>query len=509
MNTVPQAKLERLPLDQELSPLGDALRYLRHGSDTLALAREDRGHSELLHWAEGRWRWAAASDAALRLHFEALDAFWDRAQRAARESRDQQLFRRQVSWYHRSNSADGFAAMIKAAGAAHLYGERHYPDWPSYDPETGAGVRTVSRSELDPLHCLGVANGVVDLRTGRLLRADQAKSAMMTRHAPTGYYPTAAETAIVNQLLAPFGPDAYWLLNLIGRSLRGERDKHFLLIWGQPNSGKTTLLEALRAVFGAELTVALSDGALAPERGGRGSGRATPELAKLEGKRLAFAPEAGSWRIDAERVKAFTGEDTITARLLRENEHDFVINALLIMTGNSVPRLRLEDQAVADRLLALEQQAIPLAERWTGERADRPNLATAIRSDSEPAAQARADLLRRIIEAGQADRAPLPESVQAAIATAIAQDVPEALAWIRENVQRSAEPSEVVLTDELWESLRQALPDGEGVRGYRNRQSLSRAAVGELGSLSQIKSDGRVKRGWRGWRLTDGEAPFE
>ena len=152
---------------------------------------------------------------------------------------------------------------------------------------------------------VGVQNGIVDLRTGKLREATQQDR--ITKFSPVRY-DAAAQCPRFEQFLEEvFGGDRElirFVQKAAGYSLTGSTQEQCVFAcWGSGANGKTTLLETLLLVFG-DYAVDLPFMAL---EASRNSG-VPNEGMKLLGARLVKAVEIREGRrIDEARLKAWTG----------------------------------------------------------------------------------------------------------------------------------------------------------------------------------------------------------
>lgn len=178
--------------------------------------------------------------------------------------------------------------------------------------EPGMTAR-LNELDSDPM-LLGVANGVLDLRSAQLLPV--APSLMVTKRCPVAFNPNAiAPTldAFIQRItrgkpnLAPF------LQRLAGYVLTGEvHEQCFAFLHGLGRNGKTTYAELLRWLLG-DYAVVLPTTTLMLAK--RDPGAATPDLMLLKGSRLALASELEeNARFAEAAIKAMTGGDTMQAR---------------------------------------------------------------------------------------------------------------------------------------------------------------------------------------------------
>jgi putative DNA primase/helicase len=197
---------------------------------------------------------------------------------------------------------------------------------------------------------INALNGVVDLRTGKLLPHD--RSYLMTKLAGAEY------------LLGPEGDCLHWentlatildcddelfrfLRRLFGMALVGESSEAILpILHGSGSNGKTIVTETILDAFGEYGMKAPSDLLLAKQ-----SNEHPTAIADLFGRRLVLAAESDEGRRLAEgTVKELTGGDTIRARRMRENYWSFRPSHTIVLTTNHKPRVRGTDYAIWRRL---------------------------------------------------------------------------------------------------------------------------------------------------------------
>lgn len=209
---------------------------------------------------------------------------------------------------------------------------------------------------------LNAANGVVNLRTGRLGPHDPAL--MMTRLAAAAYDPDARHPD-VDAVLGCLDPgDVAAVMMLLGVAATGHTGGDHLPVFdGKGSNGKTTLLTAA--------TSALGDYA-APVPGElvmRTNGDEHPAVkATLRGRRLAYVEETeedGGLRL--ERVKAITGGGAITARVLYGQWFTFEPSHTLVIATNHRPVVNSAEHATWRRL-----HLVPFHHRYGTGVSDRP-----------------------------------------------------------------------------------------------------------------------------------------
>jgi len=118
---------------------------------------------------------------------------------------------------------------------------------------------------------------------------------------------------------------------------------------GPAGTGKSTFGETLLAVLG-DYAVGVSPDILNVAKDAK-HGSARPDLARLQGVRLAFANETkAGQRLDEGMLKSMTGGDTVTARQLYQAEFDFRPTHKIWFRTNYPPVLDGGDSGVRRRL---------------------------------------------------------------------------------------------------------------------------------------------------------------
>ncbi|MFM0231087.1 phage/plasmid primase, P4 family [Paraburkholderia sediminicola] len=179
-------------------------------------------------------------------------------------------------------------------------------------PKPGMTVR-LRDLDADPM-LLGVANGVLNLRTGNLL--PPSPSLLVTKRCPVPFDPGATAPtldAFIKRITRGKPTLAKFLQRLAGYVLTGAvHEQCFAFLYGLGRNGKTTYAELLRWLLG-DYAVVLPTTTLMLAK--RDPGAATPDLMLLKGSRLALATELEeSARFAEAAIKAMTGGDTMQAR---------------------------------------------------------------------------------------------------------------------------------------------------------------------------------------------------
>ena len=210
---------------------------------------------------------------------------------------------------------------------------------------------------------LGVANGIVDLRRGRL-RAARPED-LIALYSPVAFDPEAKCPRFEQFILEVCNGDqelVSFMQRAIGYSLTGRTDEQALfLCYGTGANGKSTLLGVLHYILG-DYAVNVPFSAL--EKLGRSN--IPNDLAMLAGRRFATAIETGEdVRLNESRIKAITGGDPITARYLYHENFTFDPTHKLWLAFNHKPRIADESEGMWRRV-----RLIPFTRQFSGEERD-------------------------------------------------------------------------------------------------------------------------------------------
>ncbi|MHB8234313.1 MAG: DNA primase family protein [Solirubrobacteraceae bacterium] len=211
---------------------------------------------------------------------------------------------------------------------------------------------------------LNVANGTLDLSTGRL-RAFE-RNDLITLQTAVAFEPDASCPRWERFVAEIFAGDVEliaFMQRLVGYCLTGDtREEVLTVLEGVGCNGKSTLVAALKALLGPYAVTAPFD-TFMRARGDRGPRN---DLARLRYARLVTASESGAGRsLDEATVKEITGGDTIAARFLYGEHFEYAPQFKLMLVTNHRPRVDGADEALWRRL-----RLVPFTESFEG-RQDR------------------------------------------------------------------------------------------------------------------------------------------
>jgi P4 family phage/plasmid primase-like protien len=147
-----------------------------------------------------------------------------------------------------------------------------------------------------------------------------------------------------------------YLRRLLAYFMTGEiTDRHFYIFVGSGMNGKSTLIKLMEIMLG-DFYKGLSESVMISQDR---IGSCTPELLPLLDARLGVLPEnRENVSLHSERLKAFTGDDTLVCRPLYSEEINFTTHAKLVLMTNTLPRFNASDKAMNDRLVVLPFHAV-------------------------------------------------------------------------------------------------------------------------------------------------------
>lgn len=226
-----------------------------------------------------------------------------------------------ISWAHSSRSNSRLRGAIESAKS---------------DPRVEVAVDKWDNDE----NLLGVLNGVIDLKTGELLKG--RPDLYITRRAPVTY--TAGHTNKKWDEFLDFatgGDVEYknWLQRAAGYSLTGSSKYDILfLVYGPAGSGKNTFVEALVKCLGTQQYAWPLDSSILAQGDGTSSSTDLYHWAELRGRRVVWVDELPETeRVKENAVKKLTGSSEISARSPGEKPFTFASQAKLWISTNHRP----------------------------------------------------------------------------------------------------------------------------------------------------------------------------
>ncbi|MEO8298883.1 MAG: phage/plasmid primase, P4 family [Burkholderiales bacterium] len=155
-----------------------------------------------------------------------------------------------------------------------------------------------------------------------------------------------------------------WIHRFCGYALTALTvEQFFLFLFGHGANGKSVFTEVLRDLFG-DYSLAVAPATLCDDK--RTGAGASPDLARLDGMRLAIAPEAETSSTLAESlVKGLIAGDVMSVRVPYGMPFEMKPVLKLMMTGNHKPRILSTDRGIWRRV-----RLVPFLANFEG-RADK------------------------------------------------------------------------------------------------------------------------------------------
>ncbi len=301
---------------------GNAERFLARHRETVHYCSPRR---RWLTWTGQRWEWDESSivqrlvkETVRGIRLEAKDA----ADMTVRQSLEE--------WAVKSESAGKRNALEELARS-----------------ETGIPVR-IDQLDTDPM-LLNCSNGTVDLRTGAML--PHSREHMITKCTGVAYragHESPVWQDVLNKMTGGDVELEGYLRRVAGYALTGlASEKKFFFLYGPPNSGKSSYIQALQ--------VAMGDYARSTpfetwtER--RNAGENRDDLVALQGVRLVTSGEVSrSARWNTALIKQITGGDTISAQRKFETMIEFRAACTIILAANDAPKAHDDDDGFWSRM---------------------------------------------------------------------------------------------------------------------------------------------------------------
>lgn len=228
----------------------------------------------------------------------------------------------------------------------------------------GGCAATTDQWDTDPW-LLGVPGGVLELQSGKMLEAERGQ--YITKQCPVA--PAAGTPKrwleFLHQVTDDNEPLIAFLHRCAGYWLTGSAREHSLtFLYGTGANGKSVFMRTLGGILGVDSLQYAASCQMVVFTESKVERHST-ELARLRGARLVMAEEtAGGAKWDQAKIQWLTGEGSVTARFMRQDDFTFKPQFKLLFAGNHKPQLRSVDEAIKRRFhLVPFTVTIPLERR--------------------------------------------------------------------------------------------------------------------------------------------------
>lgn len=213
----------------------------------------------------------------------------------------------------------------------------------------------VPAGELDKHHYyLGVANGIVDLRTGALLPPDP--KLRITLSTNCDYVQNARAPVFEQTIKDVFSDDlemVEYVMRVFGYALMGNPIEDIMFFpFGSGANGKSTIFNAIRLAMGGYARTAEASSFVSDDGGANNAGGAREDLVRLRGARFVYVnePDEGS-ELREGTVKSMTGGDEISARgMYAKNSIEIKPTWVVFMPTNHKPIIKGSDNGIWRRM---------------------------------------------------------------------------------------------------------------------------------------------------------------
>lgn len=211
-----------------------------------------------------------------------------------------------------------------------------------------------SRFDSD-IYIFNCKNGTLHIDTGEF--TEHRSTDLLTKISTVTYDPNAHSprfSSYIDEIMSGDADRARFLQKILGYGLTGDtRHECMTILYGvTTRNGKGTLCESVLKVLG-DYGCASRPETIALKSYTNGS-QPSEDVARLAGVRFVNIPEPGKGMVlDAAKVKAMTGNDTLNARFLHENSFDFRPQFKIYVNTNYLPVINDMTLFSSDRIIII------------------------------------------------------------------------------------------------------------------------------------------------------------
>jgi len=205
------------------------------------------------------------------------------------------------------------------------------------------------------IYAFNCKNGTLHIDTGEF--TEHRSTDLFTKISPVTYDPTAHSerfSTYIDEIMSGDTERAEFLQKILGYGLTGDtRHECMTILYGATTrNGKGTLCESVLKVLGEYGCTSRAE-TIAMKNYTNGS-QPSEDVARLAGVRFVNISEPTKGMVlDAAKIKAMTGNDTLNARYLHENSFDFQPQFKIYVNTNYLPVINDMTLFTSDRIIII------------------------------------------------------------------------------------------------------------------------------------------------------------
>ena len=205
------------------------------------------------------------------------------------------------------------------------------------------------------IYIFNCKNGTLHIDTGEF--TEHRSTDLLTKISSVTYDPTARSerfTTYIDEIMSSDKDRAKFLQKILGYGLTGDtRHECMTILYGATTrNGKGTLCESVLKVLGEYGCTSRAE-TIAMKNYTNGS-QPSEDVARLAGVRFVNISEPTKGMVlDAAKIKAMTGNDTLNARYLHENSFDFQPQFKIYVNTNYLPVINDMTLFTSDRIIII------------------------------------------------------------------------------------------------------------------------------------------------------------
>lgn len=205
------------------------------------------------------------------------------------------------------------------------------------------------------IYAFNCKNGTLHIDTGEF--TEHRSTDLLTKISPVTYDPTAHSerfSTYIDEIMSGDAERAKFLQKILGYGLTGDtRHECMTILYGATTrNGKGTLCESVLKVLGEYGCTSRAE--TIAMKNYTNSSQPSEDVARLVGVRFVNISEPTKGMVlDAAKIKAMTGNDTLNARYLHENSFDFQPQFKIYVNTNYLPVVNDMTLFTSDRVIII------------------------------------------------------------------------------------------------------------------------------------------------------------